>query len=389
MRRRAAVLLAVLTLLVGVLAGTFASAATPNATACRALIKTSDGVTGYEGLVYDECRFDKLDAAVKALGATSPTPSPSPSATPTATPKPSASPSPSATPTTTPSPTPSPTSTPPAGGTIVLGRSFPNAATTGVPDAVRSSLTTYTGPCTYSDPKAAPITIDRKIITCDQFRILQPNVTITNSVINGTIYSDCCYLNGSFSVTDSEIKGPNSAATVVGEARFKLLRVEVTGGSRSVNCNSQCEVRDSYIHGQYTDLRGIDHESGIRQDQDGTIVGNTITCDAKPVEPDAGCSAAISGYGDFGTVQNNTITGNLIDGGPDGSMSYCIYGGSTQGKPFPDANHIVVKDNIFKRGPSRKCGIYGPVTSFDSAAPGNVWSGNVWDDGSGNVPPAN
>lgn len=372
-----------------------ATAATPNDTACRALIKTSDGVSGYEGLVYDACRFDKLDTAVKALGATSPTPSPSPSATPSSTPKPSASPTPTKTPTATPTPsssptaTPSPSSSPSAGGTIVLGRSFPNAATTGVPDAIKPSLTTYTGPCTYSDPKAAPITIDRKVITCEQFRILQPNVTITNSVINGTVYSDCCYLNGSFSITDSEIKGPNSAATVVGEARFKLLRVEVTGGSRSVNCNSECEVRDSYIHGQYTDLRGIDHESGIRQDQDGTIVHNTITCDARPVPPDAGCSAAISGYGDFGTVQNNTITDNLIDGGPDGSMSYCIYGGSTQGKPYPNAHDIVIKDNIFKRGPSKKCGIYGPVTSFDSNAPGNVWSGNLWDDGSGQVPPAN
>jgi hypothetical protein len=195
-------------------------------------------------------------------------------------------------------------------------------------------------------------------------------------------------LNGSFSLTDSEVRGPNAAATVVGEARFSMLRVEVTGGSQSVRCNIQCDVRDSYIHGQYTDQRGIDHESGIRQDNQGTIVHNTITCDATPVPPDAGCSAAISGYGDFGTVNNNTIDNNLISS-PHYSSSYCMYGGSTQGKPYPNAHDIRVTNNIFVRGESGQCGIYGPVTSFDSAAPGNVWSNNLWDDGSGQVPAAN
>ncbi len=114
-------------------------------------------------------------------------------------------------------------------------------------------LTPYTGSCTIT---AGNVTIDRKIITCDQLRVLGPNVVITNSIVKGTVYSDCCYLNGSFSITDSEIQGPNSTGTVVGEARFSLLRVEVTGGSRSVYCNSECDVRDSYLHGQYTDSPG-------------------------------------------------------------------------------------------------------------------------------------
>ena len=284
------------------------------------------------------------------------------------------------TPATTTTATISTTTTPSSGGVVVLGRSFPDASTTGVPDDIRPSLTAYTGPCTLSDPNAAPVTIDRKVITCDQFRLLQPKVTITNSIINGTVFSDCCYLNGSFSITDSEVRGPNSTATVVGEARFKLLRVEVTGGSRSVNCNIECDVRDSYIHGQYTDQRGIDHESGIRQDGHGTIIHNTISCDAKPVEPDAGCSAAISGYGDFGTVNNNTIRDNLISV-PDQAASFCMYGGSTRGKPYPNAHDIKVIDNIFRRGESGICGIWGPVADFDVNAPGNVWQNNVFDDG--------
>ncbi|MCS3742974.1 hypothetical protein [Rhizobium sp. BK661] len=289
---------------------------------------------------------------------------------------------------------PTPTSGPSAtGGIVVLERSFPNETNTGVPDELKSSLTPYTGSCTIT---AADVTIDRKIITCDQLRLLGPNIAITNSIINGTVYSDCCYLNGSYSLTDSEVRGPNSTATVVGEARFKLLRVEVSGGSRSVNCNTSCEIRDSYIHGQYGDKRGIDHESGIRQDSHGTFVHNTISCDAiaypNPSGGEgSGCSAAISGYGDFGTVNNNTFIDNLIESreGRTGNAasSYCVYGGSTTGKPYPNAHHIVFTDNIFRRGMG-KCGIYGPVTSFDSKAEGSLWQNNLWDDGT-TVPPAN
>ncbi|KQV70293.1 hypothetical protein [Rhizobium sp. Root1220] len=292
-----------------------------------------------------------------------------------------------------PSRTPSPTSTS-TGGIVVLGRSFPNETNTGVPDDLKSSLTPYTGSCSIT---AANVKIDRKVITCDQLRLLGPNIAITNSIINGTVHSDCCYLNGSYSLTDSEVRGPDSTATVIGEARFKLLRVEVSGGSRSVNCNDTCEIRDSYIHGQYGDKRGIDHESGIRHDSHGTFVHNTISCDAISYpNPNggegSGCSAAISGYGDFGTVNNNTFTNNLIESreglfGPAAS-SYCVYGGSTAGKPYPNAHDIVFTDNIFRRGGSGKCGIYGPVTSFDSKAEGNRWQNNLWDDGA-SVPPAN
>jgi hypothetical protein len=229
-------------------------------------------------------------------------------------------------------------------------------------------------------------------------RLLAPGIEITNSIINGTVFSDCCYLNGGFSLTDSEVRGPDAAATVVGEARFKLLRVEVTGGSRSVNCNATCDIRDSYIHGQYKDVRGIDHESGIRQDANGTFIHNTIACDAVAVpNPNggegSGCSAAVSGYGDFGTVNNNLFENNLISSGQsdDGSAasSYCIYGGSTKGKPYPNAHHIVFVDNILRRGPGKGvCGIYGPVTSFDSNAEGSLWSNNRYDDNT-IIPPSN
>ncbi len=272
---------------------------------------------------------------------------------------------------------------PPKGGIIVLGRWFPDATTTGVPDG--TPLTPYTGPCSIQTNN---VVIEAKIVDCD-LRVLAQNVTISRSVINGTIYSDPGYYNGSFTLTDSEVRMRNGTGTGVGDVNFKMTRVEVTGGSRSVNCATNCTVEDSYLHGQYTDLRGIDHESAIRMGAGSTIRHNTITCDARPVPPDAGCSAALTGYGDFAIVEKNTIDNNLIDGGPDGSMGYCAYGGSTTGKPYSaGVNNIRFTNNIFMRGPSGKCGIWGPITSFDSRAPGNVWENNLWDDGRP-VPPSN
>ncbi|WP_375386201.1 DUF4082 domain-containing protein [uncultured Microbacterium sp.] len=303
------------------------------------------------------------------------TPTPKPTATPSATP----TPKPTATPSATPTPKPTAVPTPPpsaAGSTIVLGRSFPNADTTGVPAS--KTLSAYTGTCTIQTDN---VVIDSKIINCDM-RVLAKNLTITNSVLNGTIYSDPDYFNGSFTMTDSEVRMPQSAGTGVGDVNFTLTRVEVTGGSRSVNCAADCTVQDSYLHGQYTDQRGIDHESAIRMGSNSVIRHNTITCDATPVPPDAGCSAGLTGYGDFAIVQKNTIDNNLIDGGPYGSMGYCAYGGSTTGKPFSvGVNSIKFTNNVFMRGPNGKCGIWGPITSFDSNAPGNVWTNNLWNDG--------
>ena len=265
----------------------------------------------------------------------------------------------------------------------MLGRSFPNAATTGVPAG--KALTPYTGVCAIQTNN---VVIDSKTVNCD-LRILAQGVVIKNSVINGTIYSDPDYFNGSFTLTDSEVRMPQSAGTGIGDVNFVATRVEVTGGSRSINCAANCTVQDSYLHGQYTDRRGIDHESAVRMGAGSIIRHNNITCDSTPVPPDAGCSAALTGYGDFAIVQTNTIDNNLIDGGPYGSMGYCAYGGSTTGKPYSaGVNNIKFTNNIFMRGPNGKCGIWGPITSFDSRAPGNVWTNNLWNDGA-TVPAAN
>jgi hypothetical protein len=110
-----------------------------------------------------------------------------------------------------------------------------------------------------------------------------------------------------------------------------------------------------------------------------TLIHNSILCNAPNFPPEAGCSADLTGYGDFAPVQDNLIQGNLFRASTGGT---CAYGGSSGGKPYSDdANNIRFIDNVFERGRGRKCGYWAPIMDFDRSAPGNVWSGNTWDDG--------
>ncbi|MGO4105358.1 DUF4082 domain-containing protein [Leifsonia sp. YAF41] len=264
-------------------------------------------------------------------------------------------------------PTPTPT---PVQPTLVEG--FPSADTTGVPTG--TALSPYTGPCRIT---TAGTVIDAKTVNCT-LQVEAQGVVITRSVINGTVFTEEDGV-GSFAISDSDVVTGGEMGTGIGDARFTATRVEVTGGNRSVNCSLDCTIADSYLHGQFRDAEGKAHESGIRMGSGSVISGNTIACDAPDVAPDAGCSAALTGYGDFAVVKNNTIDGNLIVGNSGG---YCTFGGSTPGKPFSTGTRdIRFTNNVWQRGASGKCGAYGPITSFDSNAPGNVWANNSWEDG--------
>ena len=305
-----------------------------------------------------------------------PTTSPKPTSTPTTTPKPTATPKPTSTPT-TPKPTSTPTAAPTQAPSPATSTGFPNHSNTGVPAG--TALSAYTGPCTVT---AANTVIDAKTINCS-LDIRANGVSVTRSVVNGTVSSST---GSSFTVSDSDINVGAQAGTGIGDANFVATRVEITGGNRSVNCSENCTVQDSYVHGQFTDSTGVYHESGIRMGAGSTIRHNTIACTAPDVAPDAGCSAALTGYGDFAVVQNNVIDGNQFLAGSGG---YCSYGGSTTGKPYSaGVNNIRFTNNVWQRGSGGKCGFWGPITSFDSSAPGNVWSNNKWDDGT-TVAPAN
>jgi len=239
------------------------------------------------------------------------------------------------------------------------------------------TLTNYTGPCTIT---VANTVIDGKNVNCD-LNIRTTNVTVKNSVVK-SINIDDQFPNSSFTITDSEVRQGNRATNGIGKWNFKAIRVEVTGGNRSIWCERNCEVRDSWVHDQMEDPTGVNHIGGIRMGDGSKIIHNTIACDAPDFPPDAGCSAPLTGYGDFAPIRNNEIRGNLFVATPGG---YCAYGGSSGSngaKPFGHlAENIKFTDNVFQRGKNGKCGYWGHISDFDTTRPGNEWTGNKWDDG--------
>ncbi len=261
--------------------------------------------------------------------------------------------------------TESPTPAPVSGG-------WPNAANTGVPTG--TVLTPYTGPTTIT---ADNTVIDAKTVN-GTLRIMANNVRITRSVINGGV-SVRYATDGSFSISDSEVRIQNYLGTGLDRHNFTANRVEVTGGRRSIYCETNCTIENSWVHGQAFDPDGQAHMSGIRMSQNTTIRHNTITCEGRRTPPESGCSAGLTGYGDTAPVRNNLIENNLFIGG---TSTMCAYGGSSASKPYASqAGNIRFINNVFRRGPSGHCGNLGTIASFDSSAPGNVWTNNLFDDG--------
>jgi hypothetical protein len=279
--------------------------------------------------------------------------------------------------------TPSPTST----GTP---SAWPGPTNTGVPAG--TTLSAYTGSCTITTPDTV---IDAKTINCAEVAVRATGVRITRSVINGQIGTPegSTY---SYSLIDSEVNAPVVQESAVGSANITLLRVNVHGGALSVYCWAHCDIRDSWLHGQTLPAGANWHLGALRADDnddptlggagapDGGVtdlvaVHNTIACDVAPNSADGGCSGGVTMYGDWGTINHVTLQGNRFVG--SAGLSYCLYGGSVPGKAFPNAHDISVTDSVFERGATGNCGAYGAVTDFDTSAPGNVWTGNVWDTG--------
>ena len=274
------------------------------------------------------------------------------------------------------------------GGPDPFGGCWPSAVTTGIPPG--TMLTDYDGACTVTENDTE---IDAKTVTCDPLIIRAANVQITRTKINGSVLVEAPNTGYSFTITDSEIDaGPVQGTdddSGIGKSDFVALRVDVYGGKRGIWCEYACSVTDSWIHDQSPDPSGMAHESAVRMGDGSTIEHNSILCNAPDFPPDAGCSADLTGYGDFAPIQNNTIHRNLFMATTGGA---CAYGGSSGddgSKPYGDqAANIVFEQNVFQRGRGGLCGFYFPITDFDETRPGNQWIDNVWDDGMP-LPPAN
>jgi hypothetical protein len=278
-------------------------------------------------------------------------------------------PSPTPTPTPTPSPTPTTSAPPPP-------LTFPDATNTGVPagTVLHACASPITASGTYDGCQFGSLQIRTGGVTITR-SLIGGQVTGVNESLFGAVIRDSTIACGCLSTTNS------STPVAIQYNNFTLTRVNLYGSGHGVAMGSNVTVEDSWIHG----LGGntLAHKDGIYVG-DGTnsvIRHNNIDCNDGDKK---GCTAAIGLLTDFGPVQFFTISDNLLNT----IGSYCFYGSGGPQKPY-SADHVTFTGNHFGRAHYSGCGFYGPVTYFDTAKPGMVWSGNVWDSDGSPVPPVN
>ena len=286
------------------------------------------------------------------------------------------------------------------------GGCFPGPANTG-PNKAATAMATYGGSCTINTPNTV---IDSKVVNCRSIVVTAgaAGFVLKNSYLNGGVIQS----GGSAAFTvqdsfiDSGVQFPacsdgscpagkyacgdlmnTTADCGVNGSNFTILRTEIINTNRAAYCDANCLIQDSYFHGTnlWPDPSNGAHASSVRMEQGLTLRHNSIHCSFTGpfTNGDIGCSADLTGYPDFKPVKNNTIDGNLFIASP--RSGFCAYGGATPDKPYSgdptNATNQKFTNNVFQRGGNRKCGSYGPVTNFDKNRTGNVWSGNIWDDG--------
>ncbi|RYB94909.1 DUF4082 domain-containing protein [Nocardioides oleivorans] len=312
--------------------------------------------------------------------------------------------------TTTPTATPTPNgvcmgaaNTP--GGPDPWGGCWPGPHNTGYPHGLPGdtrapvTLTPYTGPTTI---RSCGVVIDSKQV--NSTLVIEagngttspstPCVTIRNSLVKGVIFAEKTSY-GPTVVEDTEIAPTDLPFWEnLGRSNFYATRVNSHGGQAVIKCELNCVAKDSWVHGM--ELGGAYHYNafGGNGTSNFTINHNYGSCgDWETVsspEDDAGCSAVIGFYGDYDPIQNISITYNFLASTFSGTgqsinrqAGYCLNPGYYPGKPYPDTANLTVTDNVFARGSTNKCGVFGPSNSLHGRGQpnGSVWARNRYADG--------
>jgi hypothetical protein len=299
------------------------------------------------------------------------------------------------------------------GGADPWGGCWPGPQNTGYPQGLPGDartpvrLTAYTGPTTIN---SCGTVIDGKIVTGDI--ILQagngthdpgtPCLTIRNSLVRGVIHTDEARF-GPLVVSDTEVDLDGGVGWWENVGRYNTFtyRVNSHGGEGVIKCADYCEAHDNWVHGMH--LGGSYHYNAFGSNgmeaADGRFVidHNWASCGDwsgrdGAATGDAGCSADIGFYGDFAPIRNVTIHRNFlagmridptVPGARDRQPGYCLNPGYYPGKPYPSPTDVTVTENVFGRGSSGKCGVFGPTNSLNKAGSpaGNAWLGNRYEDG--------
>lgn len=335
---------------------------------CQLLANNS---TGDELLWAQEC-IARQQHIIDLLEAPAATPTPSTSATVnptgTSTPAPTTSAPSTTTPpvtTTTTTSTPPVTTTttrPPVTTTTTAPTStWPGTGNTGVPVGI--TLTNYTGPTNITTNNTV---IDGKNIT-SCIRVQAHGVIIRNSKISCTgTYVLRVQDPYDVLVVDSEIDGRNSDNVCVAFDGFTLTRTNVHGCSDIAKPGNRVLIQDSWFHA--LTVCGGCHNDTIQMED-----GNGVVIRHNRLENSQSQTGVIKLGTALGPLSNVTVENNLLNGG-----GYTIYAGGIN----EDTQNLVFRNNRFMRSPQgfyANGGRWGPVSYYDNNAPGNVWTGNVWD----------
>ncbi|MGH3070414.1 MAG: hypothetical protein ACRDMI_17770 [Streptosporangiaceae bacterium] len=208
------------------------------------------------------------------------------------------------------------------------------------------------------------------------------NVTIKDNAISNSgndIDGDGINLSGNpgdVTIENNTISSPNGSSgngifagikDINGEARgTQVLGNNIADASTGVQIYIGL-IENNYIHDE-TLASPSSHLNGT------TSNGSTIplTIQHNTVFNPNGQTDAVSLFEDFGPEANVVINNNLLAGG-----GYVVYGGQNPGGP--QAYNIRITNNRFSTIYYHQSGYYGYITAFNPNAPGNVWSGNVWD----------
>lgn len=327
---------------------------------CQLLANNSTGnelLWAQECIARQEHIIDLLETpTTTATASTTPTVDPTGTSTPAPTTSTSTTTTPPVTTTTT-------TTTPPVTTTTTTAppSAWPGAGNTGVPGNV--TLTNYTGPTNITTNDTV---IDGKNIT-SCIRVSARRVVIKNSKISCTgTYVLRVQDPYDVLVVDSEIDGRNSDNVCVAFDGFTLTRTDVHGCSDIAKPGNRVLIQDSWFHA--LTVCGGCHNDTIQSED-----GNGIVIRHNRLENLQSQTGVIKLGTALGPLSNVTVENNLLNGG-----GYTIYAGGIN----EDTQNLVFRNNRFMRSPQgffANGGRWGPVSYYDNNAPGNVWTGNVWD----------
>ena len=266
-----------------------------------------------------------------------------------------------------------PTTTPP----LLLRRSPPSGTHTA--DVARTPRTPACRRVTLQ-PSGAPFTVTQNGAVVNGLDIngclviRANNVTVQNTRVR---QNDVCwggaidvgYTNSGIVVKDTEIDGGNHNGwgQLIGNSGYTCIRCNLHNGGHGFHMNSNVTVLDSYVHDLYHDPATQSHnDAAISNGGDHLVLRhNNLNCDAGNAGG-GGCTGAIVLLGDFAPISYVTADNNLLNGG-----AFALYAGSLPEKPYAHADHVVITNNKFGKALFPLSGVYGPVTGYEAAAPGN------------------